>query len=282
MHEIMKHPELGLDNTRAAVDVAYYYMDRGDYKRAEPYATDAAESGAGWAMLCAADCYEGLKDWETAEQFVRSDTTRYPSDYHIWYLWCQRTGKGDVEAAKKVLLQMSKSPDDSLSDAAFVYYGIAAQGSGETQKAAHYFQKALYRQPNINLGLLTAASWDQIDDFDRRNAALKTVKKNNPYFPVAEFVRKTLEKGEKSEFDVKEADTIIGKLDKDNRLDGYYCLSRFMDKRGQKEAAVQYLQQCVKLGNRFNNNRASLILAHTELRARGITPEEPPRPTEKK
>lgn len=49
------------------VDIARHFMGRKEWDKARPYADAAAQTYAGWAMLCAAECYEGLEDWDKAE-----------------------------------------------------------------------------------------------------------------------------------------------------------------------------------------------------------------------
>ena len=66
------------------------------WAKAQPYAEAAAQTWAGWAMQCAVRCYEGMKDWERAELWVRRLSERYPdSSLRAWLNFCKRTGHGD-------------------------------------------------------------------------------------------------------------------------------------------------------------------------------------------
>ena len=47
-------------------------------------------------------CAEGEKDWERAETWYSRDSERYPDGaWAVWYLFCKRTGRGNLEAARQ-------------------------------------------------------------------------------------------------------------------------------------------------------------------------------------
>ena len=101
LDEFLRQDETGLSHARVRVEISQHFMSQGKFDRAEPYARDAAGSGAGWAMLNAAECYEGLGRWDEAERWVRREAEGYDRPM-AWYLWCVRTGHGDVRAAEAV------------------------------------------------------------------------------------------------------------------------------------------------------------------------------------
>ncbi|MEJ7640323.1 MAG: hypothetical protein WKF75_20740 [Singulisphaera sp.] len=63
----LEKEDIGLDHARVRVEIANALMARGDYMAALPYAEDAGETWAHWAMRCAADCTEGLGHYERSE-----------------------------------------------------------------------------------------------------------------------------------------------------------------------------------------------------------------------
>ena len=91
--------DTGLSHSRVRADIAEHFMSKKDYARAEPYALAAAESGAGWALLCAGECERGLKKWEEANGFYQAAARRYGRPAFDWYFTCRATGKMDREAA---------------------------------------------------------------------------------------------------------------------------------------------------------------------------------------
>ena len=91
----------GLEHAKVQVQLANDLMKRGRWADAKKYAEPAAETWAGWAMICASECNEGLKDWEQAELWIRRTAERYPkANGAAWYRFCKRTGHGDIQAAR--------------------------------------------------------------------------------------------------------------------------------------------------------------------------------------
>lgn len=102
----------GLAASRILFQIANEYIKRGNYKAAERYAVDCAESYAQWGLECAHQCYEGLDDVEKAELYIRRVSERYDSRRFNWYFWCCRTGHGDRSAA---LLRADEIQDQNLN-----------------------------------------------------------------------------------------------------------------------------------------------------------------------
>lgn len=103
--ESLKLSSFGLDEARVKWQLAEWYMSRDQYSKARPFALGAAESYSGWGLLCAARCLEGLQEWEECEKYVQAASERYNNSWLEWYLWCQRTGRGDLEAAREFCFQ---------------------------------------------------------------------------------------------------------------------------------------------------------------------------------
>ncbi|HKB03639.1 MAG TPA: hypothetical protein VKD90_15555, partial [Gemmataceae bacterium] len=105
LDDYLKTEDSGLAHAGVRVELARHFMARKEFDKAKPYADAAAETAAAWAMLCAADVYEGLKDWETAEKWVRETAEHYETSRQTWLFWCVRTGKGDLAAARRLALE---------------------------------------------------------------------------------------------------------------------------------------------------------------------------------
>ncbi len=94
LEKSLHYPSYGLGESNARIRLADFYMQRGDFKAAEPYATEAAESYSWFGLTCALDCYTGLCAWDAAEQMVQRVAQRYPeTSAAVWYAWCRRTGR---------------------------------------------------------------------------------------------------------------------------------------------------------------------------------------------
>lgn len=96
----LKIPSFGLADVNSRVSLAYYYMRRKEWEKARPHVEAAARSYSSASYMCAADFYERTGDWVRAESFERSSAERFEHGIHKWYLWCRRTGHGDVDAAR--------------------------------------------------------------------------------------------------------------------------------------------------------------------------------------
>ena len=124
-------------------------MSEGRFEEAKPYADAAAATWAAFGMVCASQCYEGLKDWAQAEQWSRLTSERYSRrNWAYWYTWCKRTGHGDVKAARAVaeahLAEVAGSPEpEDLNRIGFFYWSI-----GSPQKALEFMEKAYASDPD--------------------------------------------------------------------------------------------------------------------------------------
>ena len=67
----------GLQHAQVQVQMANKLMSEGRFQDAKPYADAAAATWASFGMVCASQCYEGLKDWAQAEQWSRLTSERY-------------------------------------------------------------------------------------------------------------------------------------------------------------------------------------------------------------
>ena len=75
---LTKVEDHGLDHAKVRVAIADDLMTDGHYEEAWPYAVAAAQTWAGWAMTCAQNCAEGLKNWEAAEGYARASSDATP------------------------------------------------------------------------------------------------------------------------------------------------------------------------------------------------------------
>jgi tetratricopeptide (TPR) repeat protein len=102
LDDYLKTEDTGLAHAQVRVELARHFIRLKQFDKAKPYADAAAETAAAWAMLCAAEVAEGLKDYEGAEKWIRETAEHYNSSRHEWLFWCARTGKGDLDEARKL------------------------------------------------------------------------------------------------------------------------------------------------------------------------------------
>jgi tetratricopeptide (TPR) repeat protein len=238
----------GLDHARIRVRVANDFMDHQQWAEAQPYADAAAETWAQWAMLCAARCHEGLKDWDTAELWARRAIERYPdSTWSAWYRFCKRTGQGDLAAARawtEARLEAVRGRPD-LADprtAAYFYWSIRA-----LEQARDAMSQASERDPLDSSRLLALALIaGELGDTARRDAAFESLwTKHRGQAPranqVCRVLRQWLAQGGKGEPDLASVDATIEELDPDLRGDLEFFVGRLLKDHGKPELGKPYL-----------------------------------------
>ena len=170
---LAKTEDAGLEHAKVRVQLANYLMSRGRFAEAKPYAEAAAETWAGWAMTCAAKCDEGLDDWERAELWTRRTTERYPgSSWSDWYLFCKRTGHGDVEAARAFADAYLAAVEDRPDLPEPKQLGFFFWSAGKTKKALEYLEKAYAESPAFVEGIALILLADELGDAPRRGKML--------------------------------------------------------------------------------------------------------------
>lgn len=295
----LKTEDLGLDHARIRVDMAKHFMSRKEWDKAKPYAEAAAETAAAWAMMCAAECNEALKDWDAAEKYVRDTAEQYEYSRPEWLFWCVRTGKGDIEQARKLaaarfeLLRGTK--DRSLLMQSAEYFVLA-----QKPKDAHAVFKQIVEQPpadryaEIHFALLC----DELGQTEDRDATLQKVVErgrkppekrklnpgDKPIDPVlfakqatfvqaesnlAELFSHALSVGPSGKLDLEAVDKVIQEVAPEYFGDLQYFTGRFLELRGQLADADRFLRACA---HSDQTRRATTILACYRLRARNVDP----------
>ncbi|MFL5241014.1 MAG: tetratricopeptide repeat protein [Gemmataceae bacterium] len=256
------------------IDIAKYFMSQGEWKKAQPYADQAAATGAGWAMLAASDCYEGLEDWTKAEELVRSAAERYDDGKFKWYMWCRRTGHGDLEAAEKLFLKYVETLDDRYSKEDMTWLMTYYVMSHQADKAVEMVDKLLKPGPNESLAFLKITLLDAQDKVEARDLAIKQFpNKTGPYGQVVNLVADSLAQGDKSSLDERALKRLMRTMTPVQQIEILYLVAMFQDKHGDKEGAIKYLQRVSSQAE----PKVGLFktLAWVALRDRNITPEKP-------
>ena len=91
--------DLGLEHSRARVDLAEYYLKKKDVAKAATYAEEAASSGASWALLCLAECRAEQGQFDEADKLYEANDARYGAPFS-WYFACRKYGKMDSKRAE--------------------------------------------------------------------------------------------------------------------------------------------------------------------------------------
>ena len=167
--EFLGRGAFGLDHARARLKVAEHFMLANQWQLALPYAEGAAETGAEWALFCAADCLTGLGRWDDAERQIRAAAEAYSESAPVWYFWCRRTGRGDLAAARNHVRQ-------AMANAQLItptYLATFLALEGEKEKALTVLRDALALQSHPLVAWQASLLADELKNAKLRDELLQ-------------------------------------------------------------------------------------------------------------
>jgi tetratricopeptide (TPR) repeat protein len=271
LDEYLKQPDFGLSRHSVQSEVAHHFMNKKEWEKALPYAKGAAECYSAWGLLCAGKCCEGLKQWDEAEKYARACSERYESSGLEWYLFCRRSGHGDLDSARKLAqssvekaAKMAVKPDHFN----FTTYHLLEK---QPEKALTEIEQALGKTPGSIDLLWAAVVADQAKDAKKRDAFLDRIRKpaekpdagkandavkkaegpGDGAKPLADLIVDDLAKGGKGRVDIAAADKLFAPLDPWYASWCRFLLGQYLDLRGQTESANTLWKQalsCPQLG----------------------------------
>lgn len=291
LDEYLKTEDLGLGHARVRTNISQFLREQKRPQDAKPYALEAAQTYAAWAMLEAAEVHEQLGEWQDAEKFVRQTAEHYDSSAHSWFFWCVRTGHGDQAAAAKLARRRVESLRGGTDGAALTIELALTVAEGKPDEAYKSYLEFLTANTGTRTTQLHAAvlAHELKNDADRTrwlDAAIKKgddEAKNPPKTPppaprtATEVTQAKLRvlyaqaskvaaaiKPETA--DLKAADAAVALVDKDYRGDLQYIVARTLELRGDKAGAQKYYLATLDGGA---SNRVTTALAAYRMREMG-------------
>jgi tetratricopeptide (TPR) repeat protein len=248
----LKEEDTGLYHAQARVDLARYYMKKKDFKRAEPYAMAAAESWAEWALLCAAECKEGLERWDEANKLYEAATDRYSHagghSAYTWYFACRATGKMDRTAAEAAVRGYLGRFGEGTTSGDLFLVGRFYLLVGEPKTARPLIDRANQLGPADLSLLFSALLADAAGDAKARTAALDAVAKlpaeKARVRAVATALRDWWATGVVP--DAAAVDAAVGQLPAEFRGDAEFYFGWFLQNRKLNERAVVLWKRCLE------------------------------------
>jgi tetratricopeptide (TPR) repeat protein len=251
----------GFDQARIQVRIAEYYMNRGEWAKASPYADKAGATWALWAMVCAQRCAEGMKDWKNAELWARRVSVQYPeSSWQEWFLFCERTGQGEVKraqafAARHVAAMNGRAELANPQELGFFYWL-----SGDRKKALDSFRKAYESPRGMESGFYGLLVADTLGDTATRDELFKSfVRKHHRDAPrtiqIWELLRQAAGGPQRSGWDTKPIDQIISDLSDQNRWHMQFLVGEYLSAHGSRSQARAYLERCARSPHSSNRPR---------------------------
>jgi tetratricopeptide (TPR) repeat protein len=246
---LAKTEPAGLEHAKVQVDIANDLMRRGRFAEAKKYAEAAAETWAGWAMICASECNEGLKDWEQAELWIRRAAERYPrAGGASWYRFCKRTGHGNIQAARAFADANMPGAADRADPAGLQRDGFSLWAAGSSKQALESLEQAQRAQPTAANAIAAFLLADELGEKARRDRLLeelctKLQRQVPRMVAIGRMMRDALADGGKGSLDLAAVDKVLGDMPARTRGNAEFLVGRFLFNRGQLDSARKYLQR---------------------------------------
>ncbi|MCE5269601.1 MAG: hypothetical protein LLG00_17120 [Planctomycetaceae bacterium] len=282
LEEYLNHPDYGLSHAMVCAEIARYHMARDEWKKALPYAEGAAECYSAWGLLTAAECHEALHHWKEAETLYRAESERYSGNWRFsWYLFCVRTGHGDIKAARHLTLGSmtpeSEHPADGQQDSSVpraFYYLLENQ----SEKAMTALDRVFQTGSEPAIGVVAALLHKELKDDANAIATLRQIasrnsksRRSDPKIAVitglAELMAAEMEKGGPSRIDVS-ASPLIKEADSLRNPIFFYCLGKYHAMNGNKDQAIACWRKAATYS--FGKKMLVCAMARVVLRQHGV------------
>jgi hypothetical protein len=252
LEECLQFPDYGLTHASIRVRIARHLMEKREFEKARPYAELAAQTWAGWAMSCASECLEALHEWEASEAWTRNNAVRYPSERLVWYLWCRRTGQGDLEAAKQVAQELVDEYSARTPPAKQDWIGIYHLLNGDRKRAYEAFQAEHTQRRTYWSGFHVILLADEFGDTTLRDRVLAFFVKSGVPDPKSStyghakfaFLLDDAYRGGKNELDLEALDKVLEAVTENPRMDIGYFAAKYLALHGRAADSERYLKRC--------------------------------------
>lgn len=173
LHAALETEDIGLGHMVVQIELADDMMGRGEWAKALPLAEAAASGGARDGLLCLARCREGMGDWGGAEACRRRSTQQHPSEgWMDWFLFCKRTGHGDVDGAKRFAEDYVALSGDRPAEELLETVGYLHIVDGKAREAVDILRPLYLKTVAPSTGIILAALLDGLDEPAERDRIL--------------------------------------------------------------------------------------------------------------
>ncbi|OJW20493.1 MAG: hypothetical protein BGO49_04600 [Planctomycetales bacterium 71-10] len=251
---------IGLDHAQIQVQIAERLLSQGKAAEAKPYADAAAETWAGWAMTCAGRVDEALGEFESAENWNRQTSERYPEhSWDAWFRFCLRTGRGDLRGARALaeaqLARKGGRPVDPYAAGCFLW------SVDRRREGLERLRESFAKGPTDYLALTLAGLAGQLGDRKAGDEALKWLAAGPP--ESSDFTKALAlafldasARGEKAAPDPKAIDEAVAAAPASDRGDVSWFAYLLLRNRGLDAEARRRLAACKETPPRNNWPRA--------------------------
>jgi tetratricopeptide (TPR) repeat protein len=260
--------------------LASWYLERGLWNQALPHALACAEAGSQFGLYTASQITEALAQWKESERWIRQLAENYAETHAAqWYFWCERTGRGDLETARKhaekyLRVRVQLASREAAEDGTYQLL------RGNRRSALAAFRRAWSLEPNLLHAFLVARLAGVWGDSSLRTEVLDGVKltlaqpeshaaPNAVEADTAErAVLALIRAPEITPETLQEIDPLLRSCDMRKRGELAYIVGQDLADRGRAEEALSYWRRALA-----NPGAAAIpvTLAGWELAKREIT-----------
>ena len=241
----------GLEHAKVQVDIANDLMKRGRFADAKKYAEAAAETWAGWAMICASECNEGLKDWERAELWIRRTAERYPQVERgslVSVLQADRPrrhpgGPRLRRCARMARRGGSPGPRRLQQDGFSLWASGSPKQALESLEQAGRARSATSREFHRGIPPGRRAGRQGPPRSLLEELCTNLQRQVPRMVTIGRMMRDALADGGKGSLDLAAVDKVLGDMPAKTRGNAEFLVGRFLKNRGQTESARKYLQR---------------------------------------
>jgi tetratricopeptide (TPR) repeat protein len=251
--DFLQKPSLGLEHSVVERELAFGFAQRGDWKKAKPYALSAAETYSCLGLGVGTYITEGLGEWEVSEQLAKAEATSYPTNNGAdWYFWCCRTGRGDVKSAEKLAAQYFALPQPHPNDTTYVVRGMYDVLQGNLQDARVNFRQAANIKHTFTYACVIAELSKELKDEPAAKQAITdmenelenpTIERKAEVVTAGKLLLDFVKNGNPSPERVAALEAALLKLGDENRNSAVgwcYFIGTELDAAGNKKEAEKY------------------------------------------
>lgn len=289
LQDQLDQPGPFLYHARLQVIISQHFRAKRQWKKAEPYADAAAATYAAWALEEAAIVKEGLQDWAAANALYRAICEQYgPDNAWDWYLFCKRTGQGDLDDARK-LIQTEVNRFEQTRDKRFSLRGamyLTLEHSDRHEQTADCMKTTFYNNRNAIDGLLWAFTYIDMkkpDEFEKLLEFQYDIWKrfgatDTPLVRLSAYIQEDFASSRKNHHPAGFAKFDHDKIEAIHKVCSYhtatwvdYLVGRYCAQHGNTELAIRHWKRAAASLNFDHNGRT---LACAALWDMGIAPSQ--------
>ncbi|MEM9354150.1 MAG: hypothetical protein AAGA92_14165 [Planctomycetota bacterium] len=258
---LLESPSSGLSQGRAHDWLAYGYAYYGLWEQAHKHGEQAGATGAAWGMHAAADTSEALARWEESESWARQMSEAYPSaSGYQWYMWCRRTGRGDLKGARKLAEQYFATEKAKPSQTFWISLGVYHLLEGDRESALDAYRRAHASGPTFTVTFMIAQLAKELGDEALRSEVLEEMAalseerrdteefdKHKDIYAAGLAITAFLQSGEITDGTMEQIDTAMA-LVGDRVVSSFgYIVGKELIELGDVEAGEAYLRRSLVL-----------------------------------